>query len=152
MFVHKYSPRSYVCAPATNTMLHVCVYQRSTDLQLRRLFPVTCSLGGSSEMEKVRAACSPSDVPALLKGHARVSRQLTRWVGMLQHMRGCFHPACDSWGTCLPVALMLTSLPKPGPSLAEPHHGYCPPWAAWPPHPSASVLWGACPVWMPLSA
>ena len=59
-----YTIRMCVCAPVSNAMLHMCVFhQRSTDLQPRRLFPVTCSLGGSSEMEKITAAWSPSDVP-----------------------------------------------------------------------------------------
>lgn len=65
MFVYKYTLDACVCPSVRHDAACVCVYQRSTDLQPRRLFPVTCSLGGSSEMEKVRAACSPGDVPCI---------------------------------------------------------------------------------------
>lgn len=153
MFEYRYTLDACVCVPQCQTRhcMCVCFIKGAQICSLGDYFQWLAASGAAVKWKRSRQPALRAMFPAFERSR-HVSRQLTRWVGTLQPLSAaCFHPACVSWGTCLPVAFMVTSLPKAGPSLAEPHRSYRPPWAAWPQVPAPLSCGGACLVWMPLS-
>lgn len=107
-----------VCdAPVLNSMLRVCVSLKehrfgawaiiSSDLQ-----PWGQQWNGKEQGSLLSQRCSLH-----LKGHVMFPGNWLNGFGFYNIRSGCFHSACVSWGTCLPVVFTLTSLSSPGDEL-----------------------------------
>lgn len=106
-----------VCAPVSNSMLRVRVSLKEhrfgdwtiiySDLQ-----PRGQQWNGKEQGSLLSERCSLS-----LKGYVMFPGNWFHGFGFYDISLGCFHSACVSWWTCLPIVFILTSLPSPGEEL-----------------------------------